>query len=71
MTASEDDAPGDLAALTGLRSGKRSYYPEYIRSAERLENAVQALDGISRALVRTAAGPAPWWNGWCGPRLST
>ncbi|HBW20138.1 MAG: MadS family sensor histidine kinase [Streptosporangiaceae bacterium] len=57
MTASEDDAPGDLAALTGLRSGKRSYYPEYIRSAERLENAVQALDGISRALVRTAAGP--------------
>jgi signal transduction histidine kinase len=48
---------GDLEALTGLRSGKRSYYPEYVRSAERLEQAVQALDGISRALVRTAAGP--------------
>jgi signal transduction histidine kinase len=48
---------GDLEALTGLRSGKRSYYPEYVRSAERLELAVQALDGISRALVRTAAGP--------------
>jgi signal transduction histidine kinase len=47
----------DLDALTGLRSGKRSYYPEYVRSAERLEHAVQALDGISRALVRTAAGP--------------
>jgi signal transduction histidine kinase len=43
--------------LTGLRSGKRSFYPEYLRSAERLEHAVQALDGISRALVRTAAGP--------------
>ena len=28
-----------------------------MRSAERLEHAVQALDGISRALVRTAAGP--------------
>jgi signal transduction histidine kinase len=50
--------PGeDLEILTGLRSGKRSYYPEYVRSAERLEQAVQALDGISRALVRTAAGP--------------
>ena len=53
-----DDRPGgSLEALTGLRSGKRSYYPEYVRSAERLELAVQALDGISRALVRTAAGP--------------
>jgi len=53
-----DGRPGDsLEALTGLRSGKRSYYPEYVRSAERLELAVQALDGISRALVRTAAGP--------------
>ena len=48
---------GELEVLTGLRSGKHSYYPEYVRSAERLEQAVQALDGISRALVRTAAGP--------------
>lgn len=47
----------DLAALTGLRSGKRSFYLEYVRSAERLENTIQALDGISRALVRTSAGP--------------
>ena len=47
----------DLEILTGLRSGKRSYYPEYVRSAERFEHAVQELDGISRALVRTAAGP--------------
>ena len=53
-----DDRPdGDLEILTGLRSGKRSVYPECIRSAERLQQAVQALDGISRAVVRTAAGP--------------
>ena len=64
MTTSPAHAPGpggrpgdNLEALTGLRSGKRSYYPEYVRSTERLELAVQALDGISRALVRTAAGP--------------
>ncbi|MFF4549655.1 histidine kinase [Streptomyces sp. NPDC001435] len=47
----------DLGVLTGLRSGKRSYYPAYVRSAERLERTVEALDGISRALVRTAEGP--------------
>ncbi|HEX7659709.1 MAG TPA: histidine kinase [Pseudonocardiaceae bacterium] len=47
----------DLGSLTGLRTGKRSYYPEYVRSTERLERAVVALDGISRALVRTAEGP--------------
>ncbi|OLT47590.1 histidine kinase [Saccharomonospora sp. CUA-673] len=52
---SRDEA--DLGALTGVRSGKRSFYPEYVRSAERLENAVRALDSISRALVRTAEGP--------------
>ena len=40
-----DAHPGsDLEALTGLRSGKRSYYPEYVRSAERLEDAIRALD---------------------------
>ncbi|GDY31629.1 MadS family sensor histidine kinase [Gandjariella thermophila] len=47
----------DLGVLTGLRTGKRSFYPEYVRSTERLARAVQALDGISRALVRTAEGP--------------
>ncbi|SFK06587.1 Signal transduction histidine kinase [Amycolatopsis sacchari] len=46
-----------LGALTGVRSGKRSYYPEYVRTAERLERAVGALDRISRALVRTGEGP--------------
>ncbi|MHB9857021.1 sensor histidine kinase [Streptomyces sp. YIM S03343] len=49
--------PADLGVLTGLRSGKRSYYPAYVRSTERLERTVEALDGISRALVRTAEGP--------------
>lgn len=47
----------DLGALTGVRSGKRTFYPEYVRSAERLENAVRALDRISQAVVRTAEGP--------------
>ncbi|WP_071606380.1 MadS family sensor histidine kinase [Luteipulveratus halotolerans] len=47
----------DLAALTGVRSGKRSYYREYRRSDERLQRAVHALDSISQALVRTAEGP--------------
>ncbi|WP_406691625.1 sensor histidine kinase [Saccharopolyspora sp. ID03-671] len=51
------DFGDDLGVLTGLRSGKRSFYPEYVRSAERLEHAVQALDRISGALVRTVEGP--------------
>ncbi|GAA2344225.1 two-component system sensor histidine kinase MnoS [Saccharopolyspora halophila] len=51
------DFGDDLGVLTGLRSGKRSFYPEYLRSAERLECAVQALDRISGALVRTVEGP--------------
>ncbi|WP_031468357.1 MadS family sensor histidine kinase [Sciscionella sediminilitoris] len=46
-----------LDQLTGVRSGKRSYYPEYLRGAERLESAVRALHRISRALVYTADSP--------------
>lgn len=53
----EPERRADLGALTGLRSGKRSFYPEYVRSTERLERAVQALNGISRALVRNVEGP--------------
>lgn len=49
--------PPDLALLTGIRSGKRSYYREYIRSDERMQRTVRALDSISRALVRTGEGP--------------
>ncbi len=50
--------PGpDLATLTGVRSGKGSYYRAYVRSDERLQQAVRAMDSISRALVRTVQGP--------------
>ena len=59
-----DQAPGppghaapDLATLTGVRSGKRSYYRAYVRSDERMQRAVRAMDSISRALVRTVEGP--------------
>lgn len=54
MTTSNE---ADLAALTGVRSGKRSYYQEYRRSSERLEAAIFSLDQISLALVRTVEGP--------------
>lgn len=47
----------DLATLTGVRSGKSSYYREYVRSDERMQAAVRAMDSISRALVRTVEGP--------------
>jgi signal transduction histidine kinase len=50
------DAP-DLATLTGVRSGKGSFYRAYLRSDERLQQAVRAMDSISRALVRTVEGP--------------
>lgn len=47
----------DLERLTGVRSGKRGYYREYLRSDQRLQQTVRALDSISRALVRTVEGP--------------
>lgn len=47
----------NLATLTGVRSGKRSYYRAYVRSDERIKHAVRAMDSISRALVRTVEGP--------------
>ena len=46
----------DLEALTGLRSGKPHYYPEYRISAERLRRVILALERISGALVRTMEG---------------
>jgi signal transduction histidine kinase len=46
----------DLEALTGLRSGKPHYYPEYRTSAVRLHRVIQALERISAALVRTMEG---------------
>ncbi|TDT33349.1 GAF domain-containing sensor histidine kinase [Naumannella halotolerans] len=56
MTTAEPLGP-DVAALTGVRSGKRSFYRAYRRSDERLERTVEAMDAISRALVRTVEGP--------------
>lgn len=50
-------AAPDLEALTGVRSGKGSYYRAFVRSDERMERAVRAMDSISRALVRTHEGP--------------
>lgn len=47
----------DLESLTGVRSGKHTYYRALRRSDERLTRAVQAMDTISRAAVRTVEGP--------------
>lgn len=47
----------DLSLLTGLRSSKSTYYPQYRGAAERLERVVHALDLVSRALTRTVEGP--------------
>lgn len=52
----EVDAP-DLERLTGLRSGKGTFYPEFRGVARRLDRVVAALDAISRALVQTTEGP--------------
>lgn len=56
MTVDHPARP-DLEALTGVRSGKGSYYRAYVRSDERTQRAVRAMDSISRALVRTVEGP--------------
>ncbi|OZM71720.1 sensor histidine kinase [Amycolatopsis antarctica] len=45
-----------MEELTGVRAGKRSFYPAYVTSIERLERVIHALDRISRALVRTVEG---------------
>ncbi|MFT4083586.1 MAG: histidine kinase [Nocardioides sp.] len=57
MTAEAEVSRPDLAALTGVRSGKGSYYRAYVRSDERLQRAVRAMDTISRGVVRTIEGP--------------
>jgi signal transduction histidine kinase len=46
-----------LSTLTGVRSGKQSYYAELKRNKARLTSAVQALERISAALVRTRDDP--------------
>ena len=52
----EMDQP-TLSRLTGVRSGKQSYYVELRRTEARMTSAVQALEGISAALVRTRDDP--------------
>ena len=53
------DDPGEqtLSRLTGVRSGKQSYYAELQRTKARLTSAVRALERISAALVRTRDDP--------------
>lgn len=46
----------DLERLTGLRSGKGTFYGEFRATAQRLDRVVVALDTISRALVQTVHG---------------
>ncbi|EON22003.1 putative two-component [Nocardioides sp. CF8] len=57
MTTRPQSPPPDLATLTGVRSGKDSYYRAYVRSDERMQRAVRAMDSISHAVVRTLEGP--------------
>ena len=47
----------DLERLTGVRSGKGTFYPEFRVTAQRLERVLAALDTISHALVQTVNGP--------------
>lgn len=50
-------APPNLERLTGVRSGKSTFYSEFRGAAQRLERVVHALDTISSALVQTVGGP--------------
>ncbi|MCF8590204.1 MadS family sensor histidine kinase [Gordonia liuliyuniae] len=47
----------DLASLLGLRTVKAGHYAQYRGSEARLSRVMHALEGISKALVQTAAGP--------------
>ena len=55
--ASQELDQPTLSRLTGVRSGKQSYYVELRRTEARMTSAVQALKGISAALVRTRDDP--------------
>lgn len=47
----------DLDRLTGVRSGKGTFYPQFRVTTQRLGRVLQALEAISRALVQTVNGP--------------
>ncbi|WP_375483457.1 histidine kinase [uncultured Jatrophihabitans sp.] len=55
-----------LSTLTGVRSGKKSYYLQLQRTEERMTSAVHALEGISSALVRTRDDPVGLLHGVLG-----
>lgn len=56
-TATAAPAAAALAALSGIRSGKPSYYQEFRQSSGRLQSAIRSLDRISLAMVQTIEGP--------------
>lgn len=56
MTSELSRVP-DLERLTGLRSGKGTFYSELRLTTQRLDRVVAAFDTISRALVQTIEGP--------------
>ncbi|GAA1886501.1 MadS family sensor histidine kinase [Williamsia serinedens] len=47
----------DLTRLTGLRTGKSTFYTQYRGATERLQRTVSSLGLIAEALVRTSEGP--------------
>ncbi len=47
---------GWLAELTGVRTSKRNYYPEYRRTSAGLGRALAALEAISQTLCMTTCG---------------
>ncbi len=47
----------DLTRLTGLRTGKSTFYTQYRGATERLQRTVSSLGLIAGALVRTSEGP--------------
>lgn len=56
-TPSTDPATPDLAAIQGVRPGTSSHSSAFVRSDERMDRAVLAMDSISRTVVRTVEGP--------------
>lgn len=51
------DPTDDFSRLTGVRTGKNSYYPAFVRSSRRMQRTVRAMDRISSVVVRTVEGP--------------
>lgn len=54
---SPDGGQVSLERLTGVRSSKHTFYPEFRRKAEGLNRAIAALEQVSATLAMTTAGP--------------